>query len=457
MRLTKDGPIAVLDAMTVTGAPVKRVVSTRSTSLAPRVVILGGGFAGVSTAHELARRCAGVLPVHITLISDQNFYLFTPLLAEATTGAVAAHHVIYPIRPLLCAKLGVEFGEMTVEAIDLDRRRVTACHRRSPGHQEIPYDMLVLALGVAPDTTTAPGVEEYALGFKAVGDAYRVRNHVIDQFEAAALTDDPMERRRLLTFVVVGAGHAGTELVAALEELTRGILLRHYAAIPRSAVRLVLVSTAVLPQTATRLAAYAKKELLKRGIHFLPARAAKVSPEGLTLQDGRLIASGSVIWTAGTRVSPLVANLPVRKTKDGRVKVNGYFEVEEFPGVYALGDNAAQVNPHTGGTYVATAQVAVRQGRALAAVIESELTGRPKRSFAIRVHAEMVPLSRHTAVADLLGLKLGGVPAWVMWKIVYMFKLPTQAARLRAVFDWTVEMFFQRDVSELVVGGRRNV
>ncbi len=433
MRLTKDGPIAVLDAMTVTGAPVKRVVSTRSTSLAPRVVILGGGFAGVSTAHELARRCAGVLPVHITLISDQNFYLFTPLLAEATTGAVEAHHVIYPIRPLLCAKLGVEFGEMTVEAIDLDRRRVTACHRRSPGHQEIPYDMLVLALGVAPDTTTAPGVEEYALGFKAVGDA------------------------RLLTFVVVGAGHAGTELVAALEELTRGILLRHYAAIPRSAVRLVLVSTAVLPQTATRLAAYAKKELLKRGIHFLPARAAKVSPEGLTLQDGRLIASGSVIWTAGTRVSPLVANLPVRKTKDGRVKVNGYFEVEEFPGVYALGDNAAQVNPHTGGTYVATAQVAVRQGRALAAVIESELTGRPKRSFAIRVHAEMVPLSRHTAVADLLGLKLGGVPAWVMWKIVYMSKLPTLAARLRAVFDWTVEMFFQRDVSELVVGGRRNV
>src|SRR5207245_10978536 len=145
------------------------------------------------------------------------------------------------------------------------------------------------------------------------------------------------------------------------------ILRRLLPTVPRRAVLLALGSPAGLPQTATRLAAYAKKELLKRGIHFLPARAAKVSAEGLTLRDGRFIASGSVIWTAGTRVNPLVANLPVRKTKDGRVKVNGYFEVEEFPGVYALGDNAAQVNPHTGGTYVATAQVAVRQGRALAA------------------------------------------------------------------------------------------
>src|SRR5215470_1431691 len=448
---------AVSDALTITAAPAKRALTNRSTSLAPRVVILGGGFAGVSTAHELAKRCAGVLPVHITLISDRNFYLFTPLLAEAATGAVEAHHVMYPIRPLLCGTLGVEFAEMTVEAIDLGRRRVAARHRQSAVREEIPYDMLVLALGVAPDTAITPGVDEHALPFKTGGDAFRVRNHVINQFEAATLTDDPLVRRRLLTFVVVGAGHAGTELVAALEELTRGILLRHYRSIPRSAVRLILVSSSVLPQTATRVAAYTKKELVKRGIHFLPARAAKVSPEGLTLQDGRLIASRSVIWTAGTSVSPLVADLPVRKTKDGRVKVNRYFEVEECPGVYALGDNAAQVNPHTGETYVATAQVAARQGPALAAVIESELTGRPKRPFAFRVQGEMVPLSRHTAVADLLGMKLVGVPAWLLWKLASMMKLPTLAARLRVALDWTVEMFFERDVSELVVSEKRNI
>jgi NADH dehydrogenase len=443
--------------MTLMGAPVERVLTTRSTSLAPRVVILGGGLAGVSTAHELAKRCAGVLPVHITLISDQNFYLFTPLLAEAVTGAVEARHLMYPIRPLLCGKLGVEFEEMTVEAIDLERRRVIARHHRPLARQEIPYDMLVLALGMAPDPAIAAEVEPYALRFKTVGDAFRVRNHVINQFEAAALTEAPLARRRLLTFVVVGAGHAGTELVAALEELTRGILVRHYPSIPRSAVRLILVSSAVLPQTSTRLAAYTKDELLKRGIHFLPARAASVSLEGLTLQDGRLIASHSVIWTAGAHVNPLVANLPVRKTKDGRVKVNGHFEVEELPGVYALGDNAAQVNPHTGETYFATAQIAVRQGPALAAVIESELTGRPKRPFAFRVQGEMVPLSRHTAVADILGLKLVGAPAWFLWKIASVMRLPTLASRLRVVLDWTVELFFERDVSQLVVDERRNV
>ena len=433
---------------------VGRVLARRSTSLAPRIVILGGGFAGVTTALELAKRCAGVLPVHITLISDQNFFLFTPMLAEAATGAVESRHVLYPIRPL-CGAWGVEFGEMTVEGIDLARRRVAARHRRSTIRQEIQYDMLVMALGAAPNTAVVPGAAEHALTFKGVGDAVVIRNRVIHQFEAAALTDDPWARRRLLTFVVVGAGHAGTELMAALEELTRGILLRHYPSIPRDNVRLVLVGSTVLPQTATNLAAYAKEQLLKRGIELETARAAKVSPEGLTLQDGRLIPSHCVIWTAGNRVSPLAASLPVAKTKDGRVKVNPFFEVEGTPALYALGDNAAQVDPHNGELYVGTAQVAVRQARALAAVIEAELTGGEKQPFRFKLLGEMVPLSRRTAVADLGGLKLVGFPAWFMWKTIYMMKLPTVAARLRVVLDWTVELFFERDVSELEISGGR--
>jgi NADH dehydrogenase len=274
---------------------------------------------------------------------------------------------------------------------------------------------------------------------------------VIDLFEAAALTDDPWIRQRLLTFVIIGAGHAGTELIAALEELARGILLRHYPSIPQEAVRLVLVGSAVLPQTATHLAAYTKEQLLKRGIELETARAARMSPEGLELQDGRFIPSHCVIWTAGNRVSPVIANLPLAKEKDGRVKVNEFFEVQGARDIYAIGDNASQINPHTGAPYVATAQVAVPQARALAAVIEAELTGREKRPFRFKVLGEMVPLSRRRAVADLLGIKLVGFPAWFGWKIVYMLKLPTLAARLRVVLDWTVELFFERDVSELNV------
>ena len=434
--------------------PIGRVLARRSTSLAPRVLIVGGGFAGVTAAVELAKRCAGSLPVHITLISDRNFFLFTPMLAEAATGAVEARHVVYPIRPL-CGAWGIEFGEMAVEAVDLKRRRLIAHHSRSALRQEVQYDRLILALGARPNVGIAPGAPEHALTFKAAGDAVRIRNHVIDLFEAAALTDDPWTRRKLLTFVVVGAGHAGTELMAALEELTRGIMIRHYPSLTPDMIRLVLVGSAILPQTATNLAVYTKEQLVQRGIEIETSRAMNVSPEGLTVVGGRLIPSQCVIWTAGNRVNDVVGDLAVAKARDGRLAVNEFFEVEEAPGVYALGDNAAQRDPHSNEFYPATAQVALRQGRALAEQLVAELTGRARRPFDFRLLGEMVPLSRHTAVADLRGLKLTGFPAWCLWKIVYTLKLPTLASRFRVTLDWTVELFFERDVSELTVDGDR--
>jgi NADH:ubiquinone reductase (H+-translocating) len=453
MRTALAGPVPPASRAPVTMSAIRaggRVLARPSTSLAPRILILGGGFAGVTAALELAKGCAGLLPVHITLVSNQNFFLFTPMLAEAATGAVETRHILYPIRPL-CGRWGIEFGEMQVEGIDLERRRVTVRHHRSSLRQQVHYDKLVLALGATPNVGQAPGAAEHALTFKDVGDAFRIRNRVIELFEAAALTEDPWIRRRLLTFVVVGAGHAGTELMAAVEELTRGILVRHYPSVPPETVRLVLVGSQVLPQTATNLAAYTKEKLIERGIELETARAGSVSAEGLALQDGRMIPSSCVIWTAGNQVSPVVAALPLPKTRDGRLTVNGFFEVEGAAGVYALGDNAAQMDRHSNAHYVATAQVALRQGRALARQLEAELTGRERVPFDFKLLGEMVPLSRRTAVADLSGVKLFGFPAWFMWKTIYMLKLPTWAARLRVILDWTVELFFERDVSELQV------
>jgi NADH dehydrogenase len=192
-----------------------------------------------------------------------------------------------------------------------------------------------------------------------------------------------------------------------------------------------------------------------RGIEIETSRAAGVSADGLKLQDGRIIPSDCVIWTAGNRVSPVVANLSLPKTRDGRLLVNEFFEAQGARDVYALGDNAAQTDPQTGQPYVATAQVAIRQARALARNLEAELTGRDRQPFRFRLLGEMVPLSRRTAVADLRGIKLLGFPAWFLWKTVYMLKLPTLAARVRVVLDWTVELFFERDVSELTVDEER--
>jgi NADH dehydrogenase len=237
--------------------------------------------------------------------------------------------------------------------------------------------------------------------------------------------------------------------MAAIEELSRGILLRHYPTLRSSDVRLVLVGSHVLPQTATNLAAYARDQLTQRGIELETGRAARVSEDGLTLQDGRLIPSSCVIWTAGNRVSPVVADLSLPKARDGRILVNEFFEAEGVRDLYALGDNASQIDPHTKAPYVATAQVALRQARVLAHNIEADLTGRRRRPFRFRLLGEMVPLSRRTAVADLRGLKLLGFPAWLIWKTIYMLKLPTLAARTRVVLDWSVELCFERDVSEL--------
>ena len=414
-------------------------------------MVLGGGFAGVTAALELAKRCTGLLPVHITLLSNQNFFLFTPMLAEAATGAVETRHILYPIRPL-CGRWGIEFGEMQVEGIDLERRRVTVRHHRSALRQQVHYDRLVLALGAAPNVGIAPGAAQHALTFKGVGDAFRIRNRVIELFEAAALTDDPWIRRRLLTFVVVGAGHAGTELVAAVEELTRGILVRHYPRVPPETVRLVLVGSQVLPQTATNLAAYTKERLLAAG-HRARDRPGRLGLARGTRAPGR--PSHPVELRDLDRRHPgepgggrAAAAEDARRTADRERLLRGGGRARRVRARRQRGpDRPPQQQPLRGH----------RPGRAPSGPGPGPADrGGPDRPGAqarstSSCSARWCRSRRHTAVADLSGLKLFGFPAWFMWKTIYMLKLPTWSARLRVVLDWTVELFFERDVSELSV------
>lgn len=419
-------------------------------SLAPRVVILGGGFAGLYTAQALAQACRGVLPIDIILVNRQNFFLFTPMLAEATTGAVEIRHIIHPIRPI-CRRHGVAFREMEVESIDLARKLVWGTYNRTRGRHRLHYDYLVIALGSDANLDLVPGVKEHCLTFKDVGDAVRIRNRIIDCFEQAELEEDPWVRRELLTVVVAGAGHAGVELIAGLADLMGRFLVGHYQNIRREDIRLVLVGSRVLPETAPELAAYTQAELVRRGIEVIETRVADVKSGTLLLKNGQQLWSRTIIWAAGVRVSPVVASLDCAKGRGQRIRVNDFFEMESYPGVYALGDNAYQEHPDSRQAYHMTAQVAVRQAQAAAESLLNNLLVREKRPFRFIPIGEMVPLGQQKAVANIRGWKFSGFFAWWVWKTVYLLKLPALVSRVRVVLDWTLELFFGRDISEVKV------
>ncbi len=420
-----------------------------------RIVVLGGGFAGIPLAHKLSRLLRGTPGVEITLVSEHNYFLFTPMLAEAATGAVEIRHILRPIRPF-CKMTGIAFHQSVVEAIDLDAKRVRLRPPRSGHERVIPFDCLVLALGSVSKFMELPGVAEHALPLKDVGDAIRIRNHVIEMFEQADIEGDRDLKPGLLTFVTVGGGHAGIEIATALQDLMHRTLLKHYENIRASELRQVLIAPDILGHRNPALANLVLDEIHRKGIEVrLGPSVVSASAEAVCLSDGQHIRTHTLIWTAGVTAQPVVAGLPCEKDKNGRIVVNEYFEVPGYRGVYALGDCAHQVDAETGQPYPMTAQAALRQAAAAARVIAAEVRGRPKRPFAFRPVGEMVPLGSRYAVADIRGFLFHGFFAWWLWRTYYLLRMPGLATKLRLIFDWTIDLFFERDLSEITIRSGR--
>ena len=412
-----------------------------------RLLILGGGFGGVETARRLERLLRGRGDIEITLVSRDNFFLFTPMLHEVAASDVDITHIVSPLRALL-RRARIIVGE--VRFVDLAQRRVVVSHGLDPHEHQLEYDHLVIALGSTTNFYGLPGLADHALTMKTLGDAIHLRNRVIALLEQAATECDSGDRS-LLTVVVAGGGFAGVETIAALNDFIRDAL-DLYPRLQQRDVRTVLVHAGghILPELGEKLGVYAAQKLTARGVEILTgARVHSVDGQGVTLTDGTQIPSRLVVWTAGTSPHPLLQQLPCA-LDHGRVVVDETLRVPGWAGVWSLGDCAVVPDSRTGGTHPPTAQHALREARTVARNIVAVLDGRPARAFAFRTLGQLAAIGRRTGVARMFGVNFSGFLAWWLWRTVYLTKLPRLEKKLRVAIDWTLDLVFAKDVVQFL-------
>jgi NADH dehydrogenase len=412
------------------------------------VVIVGGGFAGMSAARELER----LLPrqsARLVLVNDVNFMLYTPFLPEAAAGTLEPRHVVTPLRDILdrtYLRLGGVSGH------DPGGRTVTL-HTHEGTEEELRYDQLIVAVGSVSRLLPVPGLDEHAIGFKSLADAIWLRNHLIDTLEAANATDDPARREELLTYVFVGGGYSGLEALAELQDFAAEAMDRY----PRARLQgmrwiLVEATDRVLPEVPADLADYAVAQLRGRGIDIrMGTTLEEAAVDSARLSTGEEIPTRTIVWTAGVVPHPSLATLSLPLDERGRVRVDDHMRVEGMNGVWAIGDCAAVPHPDGDGRPCPpTAAMAVRQGPAVAHNVAAELgvATRPRR-FGYLGREAFVNLGRYKAVGKIGRLKFRGFIAWWMARTYHMSQIPGLARKVRAVVDWTVGLPFKRDVAEV--------
>ena len=400
------------------------------------VLIAGGGFAGGYVARLLGRRGA-------TIVSPENFMLYTPLLPEAASGTLEPRHVVVPLRQM-CPHAEMLLGRVT--AIDVEQR---TAHVETPeaGSFDVAWEHLVLALGAVARTLPVPGLAEHAVGFKDLADAINLRNHVLRELDGADAELDPARREAHLSFVFVGAGYAGVEALAELSDLV-GDAMRFYPRLRGARQRWVLVDAApkILPEIPPRLGEYAARELTRRGVEIhVSTTLESLTADEAVLSNGERIATHTLVWTAGVKANPTLGQLGIPLDERGRVRVDPLLHVEGHERLWALGDGAAVPNQATPGRVdPPTCQHALRQARTLA----RNLTGDP-HPYAYRMLGQVATLGRYKGIADVMGLRIRGFPGWFVTRSYHLFQLPLVTRKVRVVVDWTTSLFFRRDIAEL--------
>ena len=410
-----------------------------------RIVILGGGFGGVYAAIHLEKLLARMDEVEICLVSRDNFFLFTPMLHEIAASDLEITNIVNPLRKLLRS---VEVLVGDVDQIDLPNKRVLISHGYRNHSLQLDYDHLVIALGSITNFYDLPGFAELALEMKSLPDAIQLRTQIIRHLEEANFDCTPADRESLLTFVVAGGGFAGVETVAALNDFVREVLPL-YPNLCEDMLRVMLVHSGpvILPELGESLGRYPQKVLARRGVEIrLNTRVESMTEDNVSLAHHVPIPCRTLVWTGGIMPSPLISSLPCA-TERGRIVVNQFLQVPDWPDVWAVGDCAfVPDSRNPGKSHPPTAQHAIREGKVVAQNIAAVFLGRPRKSFSFITIGLLASLGRRTGVARIFGFNFSGFFAWWMWRTIYLSKLPGLDKKVRVAFDWTLDLLFPKDV-----------
>jgi NADH dehydrogenase len=417
----------------------------------PVILIVGGGYVGLYTALRLQRKLSRGR-AEIVVVDPQPHMTYQPFLPEAAAGSVEPRHVVVPLRRTL-RHCRVITGAVTGLTHAEKRARIAPVEGQP---FELSYDVLVMAAGSVARTLPIPGLAEHGIGFKNVGEAIYLRNHVLARLDAASSTDDPAVRQRALTFTFVGGGYAGVEAFAELEDMARYAIERYYPRLSKSDMRWILVEAAgrILPEVDLDMSAWTVKQLTARGMDIrLNTRLESVSDSCVVkLSDGEEFASDTLVWTAGTKPNPMLAETDLPQDERGRVPCEATLQIRGLDDAWAAGDIAAVpdlTKDESGATTAPNAQHAVRAAKRLADNIVLVLQGEEPVPYRHEYVGSVASLGLYKGVAQVYGVKVKGFPAWFMHRTYHVSRVPTFNRKARVVADWTMALLFRREVISL--------
>ena len=409
----------------------------------PSVVILGGGYGGVHAALEL-QSAAKRGEIKLTLISRENFILFQPMLAEVISGAINPQNVVGPVRRITPH---ADVHQAEIEAVDTDNKAVAIRYPRQSHLTHIPYDHLIIAVGSATDLSQFPGVAEHAMPFKTLGDAIRLRNHLISMLEAANVEDDPFYKHQTLTFVIAGGGYTGVEVASEINQFLR-VASKSYSNISPDECRVILLhrSGRILPELSEKLANLSLDLLKKRGIFVhLHAELSGATINSAVLLNNVYIPTKTLVATIGASANPVLMDLPC-EIERGRLVVDDTLAVKGGDSLWAVGDCAMVPDVLSGGVCPPTAQFALQEAKIAAQNVLAAIRGEPAKPFKYKSRGVFVPLGGFAAATEAFGLELSGFIAWWLYRTFYLSQLPRIERKLRVVTDWTLDLIFPPDI-----------